>query len=159
LKTKAYYDKKSNQAVGEWKTYDESGNLVKIESYKNEQLNGKSTEYYSDGSLKSVYHYEDGYYQGDFKEFYQNGQEKIKGGYTTIDCRKFIDRTPCRTQARNGEWKFYDTSGTVDSIVSYRSVKDINLDVDSVFEDSMGEKRLIMVDTGMRVHYDKKVFD
>lgn len=159
LKTKAYYDKKSNRASGEWKTYNDSGNLIKIENNKNGQLNGKSTEYYGDGSLKLVCQYKDGYCQGEFKEFYQNGQEKIEGEYTTMDCQKFIDRIPCRTQIKNGEWKFFDFSGNVDSIVNYKSVKDIKLEVDSIFEDQIDRHILIGIDTIIKVYYDKTVLD
>ncbi len=97
-----------------WMNYNERGELVSGESYKNDKLNGKKITYYlndqlENGELKvlSVTIFKDDIRDGVFKEYYPNGTMKMSGNYVN--------------GLRTGEWVEYYNTGQVMSRVLYKA--------------------------------------
>lgn len=97
-----------------WMNYNERGELVSLESYKNDKLNGKKINYYLMDQLEtgelhilSVTNYRDDIRDGAFKEYYPNGKMKMSGNYVN--------------GLRTGDWLEYYSTGKEMSRVRYKA--------------------------------------
>lgn len=121
--TKLYFDNESLMAEGRyldlkkdsiWTNYNERGELVSVESYFNDKLNGKKINYYLNDQLEagalnvlSIANYLDNMSDGVYKEYYPNGKMKMSGSY--------------EKGLRIGEWLEYYNSGQIMSRVRYKA--------------------------------------
>lgn len=106
-----YWDQKKDSI---WTNYNERGELVSVESYENDKLNGKKINYYLNDQLEagtlnvlSVANFIDDVRDGAYKEFFPNGKLKISGIYVK--------------GARTGEWLEYYNTGQLMSRSRYKS--------------------------------------
>lgn len=95
---------KSNEKTGKWTTYKEN-KVLKIENFKNDELNGEEIYYYENGKIqskgnylndepdgehisyyksgkvKSIENYSEGTENGQFLNFFENGKIEISGNF------------------------------------------------------------------------------
>jgi len=88
-KVRVYYSNKSIKALGDycvkkrcgtWDYFDDLGNIIIRENYKNGLLNGAYFIFF-DGALTDVYNYENGKKNGISKKFFPSGKVQIIKNY------------------------------------------------------------------------------
>lgn len=112
LMAEGFYRNQKKDSI--WMNYNNRGELVSGESYKNDKLNGKKINYYLNDQLEtgklnvlSVTMYQDDMRDGAYKEFHPNGKMKMSGNYLK--------------GLRTGEWLEYYNSGQLMSRVRYKA--------------------------------------
>ena len=89
----------NNKKEGEWKYYDDYGNLATTENLYEDNLYGVTTYYYSNGKVKDSTTYTGGEKDGYYASYYINGKMDTQGWY--IDGNK------------QGNWYYYDLRGNL----------------------------------------------
>ncbi|MDX5448464.1 MAG: tetratricopeptide repeat protein [Bacteroidota bacterium] len=94
-----------SERIGEWTFFNEYGNPVSIENYKDGQIDGRSKYYYSDGNLQRVSAYRDGQSHGLSTEYYPNGA-LLEQGVVLEDQRQreWVVYNPDSTWRANTYW-------------------------------------------------------
>ncbi|HYG39517.1 MAG TPA: hypothetical protein VD908_12895 [Cytophagales bacterium] len=90
---------------GQWKFYDELGNLSAIENYKEGSLEGKSQNFYKNGTLKYENNFVKDVKEGPYTYFYPNGKIQEEGWY--------------KNGLKEGYWNTYYIDGTLQSRLYY----------------------------------------
>jgi antitoxin component YwqK of YwqJK toxin-antitoxin module len=103
-----YY--KKGLEYGVWKQYYENGQLENDEQRENGERHGKSLWYTEDGVLVQDSYFKDGLYHGLTRIFHENGQLNYEGIYEN-------DRE------KDGLWKYYYDSGKLKYEASYLNGK------------------------------------
>ena len=91
----------NGQKQGEWKSfYKLSGKLARVETYRNDTLNGPCLVYWSDGRLYDKVNYRKGVRVDSFIHYHSNGRPNLETWY---DCNG----------KEQGLFKVYDDNGAV----------------------------------------------
>jgi len=84
---------------GEWKFYNEYGNISSICNYKNGNPHGDYKNFYLSGSVNEKVSYEDGELHGYYRKYYENGKLNLEGWY--------------QFGKKEGVWKSYHLTGKI----------------------------------------------
>lgn len=99
-KIKDYGHFKSSSRVGEWKDWDENGNLIKIQHFTGNEPDGTQLVFYSDGNVKLEEFYKNGLRDSLVTIYYPNGQIKTRVEYKNGN---FVPNNPHREFHPNGK--------------------------------------------------------
>ena len=131
-----YVGKKLNnkwdrQKQGRWEFYNESGQLIRFENYKDNVLQGESKVYYSNGQLSHELIYVKGKLNGPFQEFNIDGKLAKKGAYLEDSFHglvTFYNVNGSKTKEgkfvkgkKEGEWSFYSPSGVLEATAMFKN--------------------------------------
>ena len=108
---------------GEFKWYNEKGNLIQTGKYTNGKKDGELVFYFDNGEVEIVENYQNGIYHGPLRSYYPNGQFASKGEFVNGVLHGVIEYWFENGQLKShseydngkkvGEWKYYDESGKV----------------------------------------------
>lgn len=73
-----YFQKKKD---GEWKYYNQEGNVIALESFSKGIRVGESKKFHSNGKLAETYIYQEGMKEGPWLQFYDSGVKMAEGNY------------------------------------------------------------------------------
>lgn len=128
LKYLKHFDDKG-EAIGEWRSYYDSGELASIENYLNNKANGKQAEYFKNGNIRSVGKKQDGRENGIWKYYFDDGTLKLERGFKNgVDDGKYIEYFKNgkvykvgtkQNLKKTGTWKTYNKQGDLVETVSY----------------------------------------
>jgi antitoxin component YwqK of YwqJK toxin-antitoxin module len=131
-----YVGKKLNkkwerQKQGRWEFYDERGQLIRFENYKDNVLQGESKVFYKNGQLSHELIYVNGKLNGPFQEFNSDGKLAKKGAYLEDNFNGvvvFYDVNGSKSKEgkfvkgkKEGEWSYYAPSGQLEAIVFFKN--------------------------------------
>jgi antitoxin component YwqK of YwqJK toxin-antitoxin module len=134
-----YVGKKLNkkwerQKQGKWEFYNERGNLIRYENYKDNVLQGESKVYYPSGQLSHELLYVNGKLNGPFQEFNSDGKLAKKGNYLDDNFHGIVVfNGPNGTKAKEGkfekgkkegEWSYFAPSGQLEAKVMFKNDKE-----------------------------------
>ena len=116
--------------VGEWRYFDEYGNLTQVANYKNDKAEGKVVDYYPWGAVEGEYYYKDDKLEGIHKTYYGHAQLKRIGyfedGESNGVWKSFYPDGTIKTESYylNGEikgaYKYYTVNGKLDRVDYYK---------------------------------------
>jgi len=86
-----------NKKEGEWRYYNDYGDLETRENFYSGNLYGVTANYYSNGKLKDSTNYTDGEKDGYYASYFINGQMDTQGWYLN--------------DIKQGDWYYYDLKG------------------------------------------------
>jgi antitoxin component YwqK of YwqJK toxin-antitoxin module len=119
------------QKQGRWEFYDEKGQLIRFENYKDNVLQGESKVYYSNGQLSHELIYLNGKLNGSFQEFNSDGKLAKKGAYLEDSFHglvTFYSVNGSKSKEgkfvkgkKEGEWSFYAPSGVVEATAMFKN--------------------------------------
>jgi antitoxin component YwqK of YwqJK toxin-antitoxin module len=134
-----YVGKKLNkkwerQKQGKWEFYNERGNLIRYENYKDNVLQGESKVYYPSGQLSHELLYVNGKLNGPFQEFNSDGKLAKKGTYFDDNFHGIVVfNGPNGTKVKEGkfekgkkegEWSYFAPSGQLEAKVMFKNDKE-----------------------------------
>ena len=96
---------KDGKKTGEWKYYNEYGQLIEESEYSDGKADGKVTTYYSSGLKYSEYFMKEGDYHGKYISYWPNGKKRTEGFYVNDE--------------RQGEWLYFYQNGNLSSKTYY----------------------------------------
>lgn len=97
---KDYGDFKSSARVGEWRNWDNNGNLTKIQHFIDNEPSGVQLVYYSNGQIEIEEFYKNGLRDSLLTVYHPNGQVKTRIEYKN---GKFVTNNPNREFHPNGK--------------------------------------------------------
>ena len=116
---------------GEWRYYSNE-NLLKLETYKDNLLNGSAVIFYNNNQIEKSMNYEDGVLNGPFKEYDNHGNILFEGSYEkgllNGKAREYFIYTDGGSSysegyyvndEKQGLWKEYDKEGNIHSTQHY----------------------------------------
>ena len=116
---------------GRWEFYDEKGQLIRFENYKDNILFGESKVYYPSGQLSHELIYSNGKLNGPFQEFNSNGTLSKKGAYLDDSFNGVVSFHDAEGMKRKegkfvkgrkeGEWSYYSASGYLEALVVFKN--------------------------------------
>jgi len=125
----------NNKLNGVSKIWDEKGNKIIEKTYKNDTLNGSYKEWYPNGHIKVDGANKNGKFEGEWlyydylgvvvgKGSFSEGTGILKGynlkGQQIREVRYF-------NNLKNGDEKHYDSSGNLESVVTFKNDRIINI--------------------------------
>lgn len=127
----------SGSKEGEWRMFSNNNILLKLSTYKDDQLNGPSIEFFDDNSIKSSKEYKDGKLDGKtieyfdennifFEGFYKNGllNGEAKEYFIYTDGSSSYSEGYYVNNEKQGVWKEYDKEGNLHSTQNYTNGKE-----------------------------------
>lgn len=108
---------RDGQKEGVWREFDENGNVLRSQTYKNGVLltegivdrdgrrRGECKEFYADSTLRAVGVFIDGERSGEWRYYYQNGQLEQKGLF--------------ENGKQHGEWVWYYDNGQIQIVENF----------------------------------------
>lgn len=91
---------KSSVRVGEWRDWDESGNLTRVQHFADNELDGTQLVFYGDGKVEIEEFYKNGLRDSLITRYHSNGQIKSRIEYKNGD---FIPNNPHQEFHPNGK--------------------------------------------------------
>lgn len=76
-----YYINENGNLHGQYKEYNDEGNMYLNRNYDNGKLHGEERTYYINGKLENICNYVDGKIHGEYKEYNENGILEIHRFY------------------------------------------------------------------------------
>ena len=117
---------------GEWRMFSNENILLKLSTYKDNQLNGTSIEFFNNNSIKSSKEYKDGKLDGKAIEYYDENniyfEGTYKNGLLNGEAKEYVIYTDGSSSysegyyvdsEKQGLWKEYDKEGTLHSSQNY----------------------------------------
>ncbi len=116
---------------GEFKWYNEKGNLVQTGIYKDGKKDGEIVFYYDNGEIEIIENYKNGIYNGPLISYHPNGQIASKGEYVNGNLDGIIEywfpngqlksHSEFDNGKRVGDWKYFDETGKLTYNPVYKS--------------------------------------
>ncbi len=128
---KDYGHFQSSVRVGEWKNWDEEGNIVKINHFQDNELHGQQLAFYTNGKNKVEAFYTNGERDSTLTEYHSNGQIFRQVRYRRGE---FVEDNPSYEYNLNGQisgkgnieqgrkeglWKYFYENGAIESEGNY----------------------------------------
>lgn len=117
---------------GIWKTYDQVGNLISIDSFQSGLLNGKSITLYENGKLYIECNYSTDTLDGDYSMYYENGKLNFKKFYSKgksdgsfklwYEDGGLRQIGEYKGGMRVGIWRIYHNNGKLERIEEYNEL-------------------------------------
>ena len=120
---------------GEFKWYNEKGNLIQTGKYTNGKKDGELVFYFDNGEVEIVENYQNGIFHGPMSSYHPNGQLASKGEYVNGQLNGIIEYWFANGQLKShsefdngkrvGEWTYYDETGNITYNPLYKSQYEI----------------------------------
>ena len=118
-----YFVDEASKKHGEYKKFDDQGNLIELAHYSNGKLNGKRTLYYENGQIEIEEEYAKDVMAGPYKVYHKNGALDIEASYIKgqmqgvlkkySDQNQLIEEVTFVDGEENGVFKEYHENGKV----------------------------------------------
>lgn len=125
---------KNDELNGEEIYYHENGQIISKGNYVNDKPDGEHISYYYNGKIKSVENYKNGLEHGKFIDYFNNGKIKYSGNYVN--------------GIEEGEFVHYDKEGKIVDKGSFKNGKKIGVWIETEEkEGGLGIPKTIRVKT------------
>jgi antitoxin component YwqK of YwqJK toxin-antitoxin module len=114
---------------GEWLFFAEDGKPTKVQTYKNNLLDGPSKAYYPSGNIKKIVEYKGGKMNGAYTMFYEDSVLKSVKTYKNdkpndkaqsyYESGALLSETEFNNGEKTGKWTTYFENGQIKSVGNY----------------------------------------